>query len=179
MGQFLTRDQTRYIYKKTEPGEIINMEMIQQELEQERQLDRIDDTNGETNPYKELIENNAEKLEPLTKQMEQWSILSKILNYIQYDKHPKNYHNLSINAMNKYKNIIDTGKERDVVELDFGVKPKILWEEYLNVYEGIQSEVVNITRFDENLDFSTAYLGRSDRAKSDKLKAEESFPISD
>ena len=29
----------------TESGEIINMETIQQELEQERQLDRIDDTN--------------------------------------------------------------------------------------------------------------------------------------
>ena len=34
-GQFLTREQTRYIYKKTESGEIINMETIQQELEQE------------------------------------------------------------------------------------------------------------------------------------------------
>ena len=45
--------------------------------------------------------------------------------------------------------------------------------------EGIQTEVVNTTRFDENLDLSTTYLGRSDRAKSDKLKAEESFPISE
>ena len=44
--------------------------------------------------------------------------------------------------------------------------------------EGIQAEVVNTTRFDENSDLSMAYLGRSDRAKSDKLKAEESFPMS-
>ena len=57
--------------------------------------------------------------------------------------------------------------------------PKILREEYLDVYEGIQLEIVNTTRFDENLDLSTTYLGRSDRAKSDKLKAEESFPISE
>ena len=142
-------------------------------------MDRIDDTNGETNPYKELIVNNAEKLEPLMTQMEQWSILSNVLNYIQYDKHPKNYHNLSINAVNKYKNSLDTSEERDIVELDFGVMPKILQEEYLDVYEGIQSEVVNTTRFDENSDLSTTYLGRSDRAKSDKFKAEESFPISE
>ena len=67
--QFLTREQNRYIYKKTESGEIINTETIQQELEQERQLDRIDDKNGETNPYKGLIVNNAEKLEPLMTQM--------------------------------------------------------------------------------------------------------------
>ena len=35
--------------------------MIEQEIEQEKQLNRIDDTSGETNPYKELIVNNAEK----------------------------------------------------------------------------------------------------------------------
>ena len=89
-GQFLRREQTRYIYKKTESGEIINTETIQQELGQERQLDKIDDTSRETNPYKELIVNNVEKLEPLMTQMEQWSILSTVLNYIKYDKHPKN-----------------------------------------------------------------------------------------
>ena len=86
---------------------------------------------------------------------------------------------MSINAVNKYKNSLDTSEERDIVELDFGVMPKILWEEYLNVYEGIQSELVNIKRFDENLDLSTTYFGRSDRAKSDKHKAKESFPISE
>ena len=36
-------------------------------------------------------------------QMEQWSILSNVLNYIQYDIYPKTYHSLSINAVNKYK----------------------------------------------------------------------------
>ena len=29
-------------------------------------------------------------------QMEQWSVLSNIVNYIQYDRHPKNFHNLDI-----------------------------------------------------------------------------------
>ena len=60
------------VYKKTESGEMINTETLQQELEHERQLNRIDDTSGETNPYKELIVNNAEKIEPLLAQMEQW-----------------------------------------------------------------------------------------------------------
>ena len=60
----------------------------------------------ETNPYQELIVNNAENLEQLVTQMEQWSILSIILNYIQYVKHPQNYHNLSINGVNKYKTVL-------------------------------------------------------------------------
>ena len=72
IGQFLTREQTRYIYRKVETGEIINTETIEQEMEQEEQLSKIDDTNGETNPYQELIVNNAEKIEPLMTQMEQW-----------------------------------------------------------------------------------------------------------
>ena len=36
IGQYLTREQANFIYKKTESGEIINTEMIQQELECER-----------------------------------------------------------------------------------------------------------------------------------------------
>ena len=81
----MTRDQANHVYKKTELGEVINTETLQQELEQERQLNRIDDTSGETNPYKEVIVNDAEKIEPLLAQMEQWSILSSTLNYIQLD----------------------------------------------------------------------------------------------
>ena len=35
--------------------------MMEQEIKQEQQLDRMDDRSGETNPYKELIVNNTEK----------------------------------------------------------------------------------------------------------------------
>ena len=84
VGKFLTREQTRYIYRKVETGEIMNTDMIGQEIVQEKQLSKIDDTNGETNPYQELIVNNAEKVEILMAQMEQWSILSNVINYIQH-----------------------------------------------------------------------------------------------
>ena len=69
-GQFLTREQASYIYKKTESGEIIKIGTIQQEIEQE-QLNNIDDTSGDTKPYKELTINNVEKLEQLMIQVEQ------------------------------------------------------------------------------------------------------------
>ena len=67
---------------KRQSGEIINTENLYQEIEKERQLNTIDDTSRDTNPYKELIVNNAEKIEPLLTQMEQWSILSNTLIYI-------------------------------------------------------------------------------------------------
>ena len=97
----MTRERINFVYKKTDSGEMINTEMLQQELEHKRQLNKIDDMSGETNPYKELIVNNAEKIEPLLAQMELWSTLSNTLNYIQYDRHPKNYHNLGNSVVNK------------------------------------------------------------------------------
>ena len=112
--------------------------------------------------------------------MEQWSILSNTLNYIQYDKHPKDFHNLGISAVNVYKYGSDARKEEgSMVEIDFGPTLDILKDEYLDVYKGIQSKIVNTTRFNENSDLSTTYLGKSDRSKNDKLKVEESFPISE
>ena len=50
VGQYLTRDQVRYIYKKAETGGSINTDMVQQEMEQEKQLSRLDDDSGEENP---------------------------------------------------------------------------------------------------------------------------------
>ena len=34
-------------------------------------------------------------------------------------------------------------------------------------------------RFDENTDLSTTYLGKADKSKNDKIKVEESFPLSE
>ena len=133
-------------------------------------------TQTETNPYKVLIVNNAEKIEPLLAQMEQWSFLSNTLNYIHYDKHPKNYHSLGISAVNKCRNNLDMKEERDITELDFGPTPNTLKEEYLDVYEGIQSEILKTTRFDKNSDLSTTYLGKSDRSKMTKLKQNSPSP---
>ena len=80
MGQFLTGEQTRFIYRKIETGEIINMDTIEQEMKQERLLDQ-NGMSRETNPYQDLMVSNEEKIGPLMTQMEQWSILSNVLNY--------------------------------------------------------------------------------------------------
>ena len=50
--------------------------------------------------------------------MEQWSILSNTLNYIQYDRYPKNYHSLGISTVNKCgKNLCTKEEERDILEI--------------------------------------------------------------
>ena len=72
--------------------------------------------------------------------MEQWSILSNMINYIQYDKHPKNFHSFSISMVNKEKGREKSnikGEEKPRLELDFEDTPDKLKEEYLDVYDGI------------------------------------------
>ena len=123
-GQYLTRNQAKYVYKKVETGETINTDTIQQEIEQEKQLNRMDDRNGEINPYRELIVNNTEKTEPPMTQMEQWSILSNVLNYIQHSKFNFMNHALNIKPVNRYK--AKPGMRREFRELDFGTVPQNL-----------------------------------------------------
>ena len=108
--------------------------------------------------------------------MGQWSILSNVLNYVQHSKFNSMNHTLNVRSVNRYKVKPDMGKE--FRELDFDTVTQNLQEEYLDMYEGIQSDIVSSSRFDENSDISTTYLGKIESKESqDKLKAEESFPI--
>ena len=50
----------------------------------------------------------------------------------------------------------------------------------MDICEGIHSDIVSSNRFDENSDISTMYLEKiENRGNQDRLKAEESFPISE
>ena len=119
--------------------------------------------------------NNAEKIEPVSTQMEQWLILINMLNYIEHDKLPQNFYNLGVSVVNVCKNNSSIDEE-NVIEVDFGPTSNVLREEYLDIYEGIHSEIVNTTSFDENSDLRTTYLGKSNRSKMTTLKHKSPFP---
>ena len=111
------------------------------------------------------------------------SILKELyikVNYIQYDRYPNNFHNLSIKAVNKvnYKGRPNTEEERQMLDLYFGDTPEKLREEYLDIYDGIQTEILSTTRVDDNSDLSSTYLRRVDATRASKSKVEETFPIS-
>ena len=46
------------------------------------------------NPYHNIIINNIDRENVITSQMEQWSKLSYVDNYVEYDKDPKNFYDL-------------------------------------------------------------------------------------
>ena len=66
-----------------------------------------------------------------------------------------------------------------MLKLDFRDTSGKLMEEHLDVYEGIQSDILSTTKFDENSDLRKPYLGRVDRTRTSKIKAEETFPITE
>ena len=43
------------------------------------------------------------------------------------------------------------------------------------MYDGIHSEVISTSRFDENSDLSTTYLDKIDTTRASKIKVEEIF----
>ena len=87
----VTPKQTEYIYKKVELGCPINKDMIKKEIDSDAELDMIDDNSRDENLYRVLIVNNVSKIENTLSQMEQWSILSSVINYVQYSKAPQEF----------------------------------------------------------------------------------------
>ena len=90
------------------------------------------------------------------------------------------FYNIDVKAIDhkKHRKIYDRLKEADrwVTGIDFGDTLNKLKGKYLDMYDGIKPEVLSTTKFDENLDLSTTYLGRIHMSKLDKIKAEENFP---
>ena len=80
----------------------------------------MDDNSGDENPYRELIVNNAAKIDSTLSQMKQWSILSNIINYMQYSKNPKKIHALLIKPINRIKINVGRkgGRERHIYIMD-------------------------------------------------------------
>ena len=49
--------QTNFICKKVELGSLINKNTMKEELYADAELDRMDDNNGDENPYRDLVVN--------------------------------------------------------------------------------------------------------------------------
>ena len=92
-------------------------------------------------------------------------------------------HSLSICRVNRYKvkpndSLFSSGKE--FREIDFSTNSQNVQTKYLDMYEGIQLDIVSSCKFNENSDISMTYLGKiGPEEGQDKLRAEESFPISE
>ena len=82
----------------------------------------------------------------------------------------------------KCNKVVKDAKSRKVgdslLEVNLVDKLDRLKEEYLDRYEGVESKIVDTTRFDKNLDLSMSYVGKLNMTHDKNLMVEERFPIS-
>ena len=114
--------------------------------------------------------------------MEQWSILSDNIVYVR-SKDSDIINGIDIKSIDYrehkriYRKMGKEGGER--IDFDFVESPEVMTSRYMDVYDNIYAEVVTTSRFNENVDLSTTYLGRIDMKRDEVMKAEESFPMSE
>ena len=135
---------------------------------------------NDVNQYEKALLNNRNRRSNV--QMEQWSILSDNIVYVRsedsdimngIDIKPIDYRE----HKRMYRKMGKEGGER--INIDFRESPEIMKNRYLDVYDNIYAEVVTTSRFHENVDLSTTYLGRVNMKREEVMKAEESFLISE
>ena len=109
---------------------IVWLPKVEKESEQIQQMYNMDDTNGEIKMYHEIITIKVERDNIILWKEEQWLILSKVVNYIDDDRYPKNYYDLGIKAIysKSHKKILNKEGKRQMLDLDFGNTPEKLKE---------------------------------------------------
>ena len=125
--------------------------------------------------------NNAGTIENTLSKMEQWSILSNVKNYVQYIRIPKTSMQCQLNLQigTKLTKEEKGEKDRSTSEISLVDTSGRLTKEYLDRYEGVKSEILVTTRFNENSDLGMTYLGKTSMISYHKMAAEEKFPMSE
>ena len=174
----MTENQATYVYKKIEQGSSITTETMKQEIEQNKltETDREND-----NPCKKVRLNKVHWNEDKLMQIENWSILSNNVRYIQHDEKSKTPHKVDINTLDycQHKELHHKlkGEKSHMLNVDFGISPETMKSNYLDMYEGVHTDMVYTNRFDENFDLSMTYLGQTKMTRETRIKAEGKTPI--
>ena len=154
---------------------------MKQEIEQEKMTGTGSNRENE-NLYQRAMLNDVYNHENKIAHMENWSILSDNIRYVNHDEGSKTTHRLDMKTLDywlhKSLHLKLKGKESQTIDVDFGSYPEKMKSNYLDMYEGVHTDVIYTNRFDESSDLSTTYLGRTTVERETKIKVEEKFPIS-
>ena len=171
----LTRDQATQIYGEIEKNEPINIQAISQGNENEKKVRqgqiKEEDIDTIDNQYQKAITNINIKDENKIEQMINWSIFSDKLSYVDssMNETPK----LTIRPLeeNKHRQLFNALEIQEDQILEMIFEENKVKETYFDKYEGIQSEISQVTGFDENMDLSMTYRKeRSNKKKGNKSR---------
>ena len=125
--------------------------------------------------------NDVYKHENKMVHMENWSVLSDNIRYVNLEQGPKTTCRLDVKTLDYqqhkrlYLNL--KGEESQTLYVDFGSNPETMKSNYLDMYEGVYTDVIYTNRFDKSSDLSITYLGRTTVIRDTKIKVEEKFPM--
>ena len=176
--QCLIDEQVNRLYDKIEKGERVSIRKVNQPKFSIPQKHDMYPNN--VNQYEKALLSGSSRKSRSNSQIEQWSILSDNTVYIRSeDRDIMNGIDIKPIDYREHKRIYrKMGKEEGKrLEMDFGESLDIMKGRYMDVYDDVYAEVIMTSRFDENVDLSTTYLGRKDMKREEVMKAEESFPI--
>ena len=130
------------------------------------------------NPYQKVISNADSRGENKIEQMINWSIFSNKIRYV--DSCMNETPRLTIRPLEekKHRRLFSTLEIKEDQAPDMIFEENKVKEAYFDRYKGVQSEMSQVTRFDESTDLGTTYLGRINQTRKSVIRAEESFPIS-
>ena len=81
-----------------------------------------------------------------TSPIEQWSILSNVINYVQHSRNPLNFHFVTVKPV-KFSKAIKTKDRSEILQrVELIESPGRSRAEYLDRYEGIKTEIIDTTR---------------------------------
>ena len=121
------RRQDEVCVQKEEQGNNLNIETMKQEIEQEK-LAKTETNRESDNLPQKVVLNKVYRDENKTMQMDNLSILSNNVRYIQHDENSKTPHSLDINTLDyhQYKRLYNSlkGGESHMLDVDFGSNPE-------------------------------------------------------
>ena len=175
----LTKDQATQICEEVEKNEPINIQIDSKGNSKVRKRqEKEEDIDTNVNLYQKAISNADFRDENKVEQMINWSIFNDKIRYI--DSCINVTPNVTIRPLEekKHRGLFST------LEIQEDQIPEMIFDEnkvkeaYFDRYEGVQSEISQVARFDKCTDLNTTYLGKINQTRKSVIRAEESFPIS-
>ena len=126
------------------------------------------------------ILNKKSKDDTKTEQMINWSILSDRIKYVDGSFCSSITPILTVRPLDdkRHKRLFNSLKTDGTLIPDIIFDEDRIRDTYLDKYDGIHTEISQVTKFDESTDLSATYLGKIVATREHVIKAEERFPIS-
>ena len=173
----LTVEQTEQIYENIEMAEMVKVRKLNKQSVPI--IQKGDSSVGDINPYEKALLSERNLNRQRNSQIEQWSILSDNIKYIKSeDMDSKSGVDIKSIDYQKHKRIFrKMNKEQgEKIDMDYGESPQNMKDRYMDMFDGVYAEVVVTSRFDENVDLSTTYLGRNNMQREEKIESRREFP---